>query len=60
MKINCLNCGHTVNLDEAYADYEGDIRCFVCGSLLEVRIENEMVKAVRLLAGSQKPQRDTI
>jgi DNA-directed RNA polymerase subunit RPC12/RpoP len=60
MKINCLNCGHTVDLDDAYGDYDGEIRCFVCGSLLEVRIENDLVKSVRLLAGAQKPHRDIV
>jgi DNA-directed RNA polymerase subunit N (RpoN/RPB10) len=60
MKINCLNCGHTVTLDDAYGEYDGEVRCFVCGSLLEVRIENDLVKSVRLLTTPQRPHKDTI
>ncbi|HEV3109440.1 MAG TPA: hypothetical protein VGY99_03015 [Candidatus Binataceae bacterium] len=39
MKVNCLSCGFTVALDDAYDDYSGDIKCMVCNSILEVIIE---------------------
>ena len=38
MKINCLSCGHKVELDDAYANYEGQIKCFTCGSMLKIKI----------------------
>jgi hypothetical protein len=25
MKINCLSCGHTIDLNEVYSDYEGHV-----------------------------------
>ncbi len=34
MKVNCLCCGHTVDLRDAYDDYEGLIKCFACGACL--------------------------
>ncbi|MFZ0889051.1 MAG: hypothetical protein WA005_11405 [Candidatus Binataceae bacterium] len=52
MKINCLSCGHNIDLDEAYADhYEGQIKCFGCNASLEIRTEQSAVRGVRL-AGS--------
>ena len=48
MKINCLSCGHKVDLDYAYDDYKGQVKCFVCGALLEIRTEEGNLKAVKL------------
>lgn len=48
MKINCLSCGHKVDLDYAYDDYEGQVKCFVCGALLEIRTEEGNLKALKL------------
>ncbi len=53
MKLNCLSCGHTVDLDDAYDDYSGDIKCFVCGSMLEVVIEHEHIRSVKLAAAAE-------
>jgi transcription elongation factor Elf1 len=47
MKINCPACGHSIELSEAYDDYEGPIRCWVCRAVFEVRIEDGCVKAAR-------------
>ncbi len=48
MKINCLSCGHKVDLDAVYDNYEGQVKCFACGALLEIKTENGHLKAVRL------------
>jgi hypothetical protein len=48
MKINCLSCGHKVDLDDAYGDYVGQVRCFVCNSLLEIKIDQGHLKSVKL------------
>lgn len=37
MKINCIACGHNFQVDDAYDDYEGPVRCWVCGALLEIK-----------------------
>jgi len=49
MKINCLSCGHTIELDEAYSDYEGQVKCYTCSALLEVKLEENLVKSVKFL-----------
>lgn len=50
MKLNCVSCGHSVNLDDAYGEYNGEIKCLVCGSMLQVVIEHDHVKSVKLMA----------
>jgi hypothetical protein len=49
MKINCLSCGHKVELDEAYDDFEGRIKC-LCGALLEIRTVEGKLKAIKVAA----------
>ena len=48
MKINCLSCGHNVELSEAYDDYTGVVKCFVCAALLEIRAEEGNIRSVQL------------
>lgn len=49
MKINCLSCGHNVDLDEAYAEnYEGAIKCYACAATLEIKTENNTLHRVNL------------
>jgi ribosomal protein S27E len=47
MRVNCLGCGHETELDEAYDDYEGPVKCFGCGATLEIRTEQGSIKAVK-------------
>jgi transcription initiation factor IIE alpha subunit len=54
MKINCLCCGHKVDLDDAYDDYEGQVKCFACGAILEIKTEQGGVKHVRLLDSGRR------
>ena len=46
MKVNCLSCGHALDLRDAYDDYEGQVRCFICASLLSIRTQDGCVKSV--------------
>ena len=48
MKVNCLSCGHSLDLRDAYDDYEGQVRCFICASLLAIRTQDGHVKSVEL------------
>ena len=51
MKINCLSCGHNIVLEDAtYGDYEGAIKCFACGAILEVKLSEERIKSMKLQA----------
>jgi hypothetical protein len=55
MKINCLACGHKVDLDEVYDDYEGQIKCFACCAILEIKAEEGRLKTVRFLKIVPRP-----
>jgi hypothetical protein len=48
MKINCISCGHTLDLRDAYDDYDGKVRCFICGAMLTIRTCDGQVKSVDL------------
>lgn len=49
MQVNCLCCGHKLGLDVAYDDYEGQVRCYVCGGLLEIKTKEGNLKSVSLV-----------
>ncbi len=58
MKINCLSCGFSVNLTDAYDDYEGPIKCFTCGAILEIKTQEGNVRAVKSVKSiSSLPQK---
>jgi DNA-directed RNA polymerase subunit N (RpoN/RPB10) len=58
MKLNCLSCGHTVDLRDSYNDYDGQVRCFTCGALLAIRTQDGQVKWVELV-GSPRRHEDS-
>ena len=55
MKVNCISCGHALDLRDAYDDYEGKVRCFICGAMLTLRTSEGQVKSVDLAATSPRP-----
>ena len=48
MRVNCLSCGHKVDLDEAYDDYHGPVKCLPCGAILEIEAQEGKLRIVRL------------
>ncbi len=36
MRINCLSCGFKIDLDDVYDDFDGLIKCLVCGASLHL------------------------
>lgn len=46
MRVNCLSCGHKLDLGDAYDDYAGQVKCLVCGAMLEIRTEEGNVRSV--------------
>ena len=49
MKINCLSCGFAVNLDDAsYSDYEGQVKCLVCKTVLDLKVTDGSVNRVMI------------
>jgi hypothetical protein len=49
MKVNCLSCGHKVDLDEVYDDYNGQIKCFACRALLEIKTHLGQLKTINIV-----------
>lgn len=47
IKLNCLACGHVMDLSDAYEDYQGGVRCWGCRAVLEVTIQEGKLKAMR-------------
>ena len=60
MKINCLCCGHKVDLDDAYDDYEGPVKCFACQAILEIRAEHGTIKAVKQVNVVPRPSAEEV
>ena len=50
MKINCLGCGYKVDLASSYDNYVGQIKCFACGTIMEIATQEGSIRAVRPLA----------
>ncbi|MBI3939338.1 MAG: hypothetical protein HY315_00750 [Acidobacteria bacterium] len=49
MRINCVSCGHKVDLDEAYDNYEGEVKCFACSAILEIKAVEANLRSVTLV-----------
>ncbi|MGO8761908.1 MAG: hypothetical protein ACLP2P_08420 [Desulfobaccales bacterium] len=54
MRINCLACGHKVELDDAYDDFEGPVKC-LCGAMLQIRTEEGMLKSIQVAESLSRP-----
>jgi len=54
MRINCLSCGHKMELDNAYGDFEGPVKC-LCGAMLEIRTKEGMLKAIKVAEPPSRP-----
>jgi len=55
MKINCVSCGHKLDLDDVYDDFEGQVKCFACTALLEIKTEEGRLKSVRFVKLVPRP-----
>jgi hypothetical protein len=55
MRVNCLGCGYRLDLDDAYDDYEGPVKCFACRATLEIRTEQGSIRAVKQVYIARHP-----
>jgi ribosomal protein S27E len=60
MKINCLSCGFKVDLSTAYDDYEGRVKCFACGTTLEIETQGGNVRAVKVVKDLPSPPAEEV
>jgi ribosomal protein S27E len=60
MKINCLGCGFKVDLAGAYDDYAGQIKCFACGTIMEIATQQGEVRAVKPVTAAPLPAAEVL
>jgi DNA-directed RNA polymerase subunit N (RpoN/RPB10) len=60
MKINCLSCGFKIDLADAYDDYEGQVKCFACGAILEIKTQEGNVRAVKSVIPGQNSLKENV
>jgi ribosomal protein S27E len=52
MKMVCIVCGKEVNLDHAiFQNYQGPVKCFSCGTMMEVKSTQGTLDNVALQGG---------
>jgi hypothetical protein len=44
-----------VELDDVYDDFEGQVKCFACTALLEIKTEEGSLKSVRFVKLAPRP-----
>jgi hypothetical protein len=47
IKLNCLACGHTLTLGDAYEDFTGEVHCWGCHTLLEIALVDGRLRSIR-------------
>ena len=61
LKLNCINCGHSISLDESvYVDYEGQIKCNACSAILSVKIEDGKLRFMDFVSVSRPGHEDSL
>ena len=49
MRMVCMGCGREVNLDhEIFDNYEGPVKCFSCGIMMEVKTVRGILDSIVL------------
>jgi hypothetical protein len=44
-----------LDLDNAYADYDGQFKCVICGAVLNLKIEEGKLKSASVAKAGQRP-----
>ena len=60
MRVICLSCGHKIEVDSAYEDYEGQIKCIICGVLLEIKAQGGKLSSVNVVKAGRLPSKTGI
>ena len=55
MRVICLTCGHKIEVDSSYDNYEGQIKCVICSSLLQIKAEEGQLKSVSVAKAGKRP-----
>ena len=60
IKLNCLACGHAMELGEAYEDYDGEVRCWGCQTVLQVALTEGKLRSMRRIADGPSGERQRL
>jgi hypothetical protein len=60
MKVNCLSCGYKVDLAGGYDDYEGQVKCFARGAILEIKTQEGNIRAVNFVKVVPRPSDEEV
>ncbi len=55
IKLNCISCGHLMELGDAYEDYQGEVRCWGCQALVSVTLHDGKLQNMSLSSKSEAP-----
>jgi len=55
IKLNCISCGHLMELGDAYEDYQGEVRCWGCQALVNVTLHDGKLQNMSLSSKSEAP-----
>ncbi len=55
IRLNCLSCGHPMDLGDAYEDYQGEVRCWGCKAVLDVTLQDGKLKSMRRGGAAETP-----
>jgi hypothetical protein len=55
IKLNCISCGHLMELGDAYEDYQGEVRCWGCQALVDVTLHDGKLQTMKLISKSGVP-----
>lgn len=52
MRVECISCGHELNLDHwVFNEYCGPVKCFSCSAMMEVKTTGGEVCSISPSAG---------
>ncbi|MBU1260425.1 MAG: hypothetical protein KKI18_03550 [Planctomycetes bacterium] len=60
MRINCLSCGYTIDMDNAYGDYDGQIKCVICKAVLNIKTEEGELKSATVAEAGRLNSEKTV
>lgn len=61
MNVTCIACSRDVNLDHVvFENYEGPVKCFSCGAMMEVRTVGGVLDCVAPEGGPPPAKGDAL
>ena len=59
MRIDCVSCGHEINLNhDLFDNYEGPVKCFICSTMMEITTTQGVINSINLLNILTRPPVD--